>query len=84
MVPTFDPFTFHWYTGIEPPLVGVAVKVTFVPAQTLALEALMLTLAGVLGVIVNVLVAVASAHPGFEAVRVSVTEPADISAALGV
>ena len=28
------PFTFHWYVGVVPPLVGVAVKVTDVPAQT--------------------------------------------------
>jgi hypothetical protein len=26
--------TFHWYEGIIPPLVGVAVNVTDVPAQT--------------------------------------------------
>jgi hypothetical protein len=29
-----DPFTFHWYDGVVPPLVGVAVNVTEVPAQT--------------------------------------------------
>ena len=28
------PLTFHWYEGIVPPLVGVAVKVTEVPEQT--------------------------------------------------
>ena len=28
------PFTFHWYAGAAPPLVGVAEKVTEVPAQT--------------------------------------------------
>jgi hypothetical protein len=40
------PF-FHWYVGDDPPLVGVAVKVTEVPAQ-IAPEgtAAMLTLAG--------------------------------------
>ena len=27
------PF-FHWYAGVVPPLVGVAVKVTVFPAQT--------------------------------------------------
>ena len=27
MVPTFTPFFFHWYDGVVPPLVGVAVKV---------------------------------------------------------
>ena len=33
MVPTSLPFNFHWYEGDAPPLVGVAVKVTDVPAQ---------------------------------------------------
>ena len=28
------PLTFHWYEGVDPPFVGVAVKVTEVPAQT--------------------------------------------------
>ena len=32
-VPTLVPFTFHWYPGVVPPLVGVAVNVTEVPAQ---------------------------------------------------
>ena len=30
-VPAFVPLTFHWYEGVVPPLVGVAVKVTDVP-----------------------------------------------------
>jgi hypothetical protein len=30
---TSVPFIFHWYVGEAPPLVGVAVKVTLVPAQ---------------------------------------------------
>ena len=30
---TTPPF-FHWYVGVVPPLVGVAVNVTDVPAQT--------------------------------------------------
>ena len=34
MVPALVPLTFHWYAGVVPPLVGVAVKVTDVPAQT--------------------------------------------------
>lgn len=29
----FVPFFFHWYTGVLPPLDGVAVKVTLVPVQ---------------------------------------------------
>jgi hypothetical protein len=32
LVPTFPPFNFHWYKGV-PPFVGVAVKVTLVPAH---------------------------------------------------
>ena len=34
LVPTFDPFNFHWYTGVVPGFVAVAVKVTCVPGQT--------------------------------------------------
>ena len=34
LVPTLDPLTFHWYDGVVPPLAGVAVNVTEVPAQT--------------------------------------------------
>ena len=34
MVPTFVPLTFHWYEGVVPPLVGEAVNVTELPAQT--------------------------------------------------
>ena len=30
-VPTFAPFNFHWYDGVFPPFVGMAVKVTLVP-----------------------------------------------------
>src|ERR1017187_3302458 len=33
-VPTLLPFSFHWYEGETPPFVGVAVKVTLVPEQT--------------------------------------------------
>jgi hypothetical protein len=35
LVPTLAPFNIHWYAGVDPPLVGVAVKVTLVPAQML-------------------------------------------------
>jgi hypothetical protein len=43
-VPTLLPFNFHWYDGVAPPLVGVAVNVTFVPEQiVLPGEAAMLT-----------------------------------------
>jgi hypothetical protein len=39
-VPAFMPFTFHWYDGVVPPLVGVAVNVIEVPAQMLVAVAL--------------------------------------------
>ena len=39
------PFTFHWYDGVVPEFVGVAMNVTEVPAQTLFTEATMVTFA---------------------------------------
>ena len=45
-VPALLPFTFHWYDGVVPPLTGVAVNWTDVPAQMApAGDAAMLTLA---------------------------------------
>ncbi len=44
LVPTFVPFSFHWYVGDEPPLVATAVKITFVPAQMVVADGVMLTL----------------------------------------
>ena len=46
---TLLPLTFHWYAGEVPPLVGVAVKVTDVPAQTGLALALIATLTGLSG-----------------------------------
>ena len=43
---TLVPFSFHWYVGVVPPLVGVAVNVTEVPAQTGLAEAATDTLTG--------------------------------------
>ena len=43
MVPTFVPFTFHWYDGVVPPLVGVAVNVTDALAHTVVVGVVMLT-----------------------------------------
>ena len=34
LLPTLLPFTCHWYKGLAPPFVGVAVKITEVPEQT--------------------------------------------------
>ena len=42
-VPTFVPFNFHWKKGVAPPLVGVAVNVTFVPVQIVVAEAAIVT-----------------------------------------
>lgn len=30
-VPTFPPFTCHWYAGVEPPLTGLALNVAEIP-----------------------------------------------------
>ena len=54
-VPTLFPFSFHWYDGELPPLVGVAVNVTLVPVQ-MALSASLeeiLTDAGRFGLMVT-------------------------------
>ena len=44
--PTMIPFTFHWYTGVVPPFVGVAVNVTDVPLQMGLAVAFIETLTG--------------------------------------
>jgi hypothetical protein len=54
LVPTFDPFTFHWYKGLAPPFVGVAVKVTRVPSQIFRLSALIETAGVTISVMVTV------------------------------
>ena len=46
---------YHWYTGIAPPLIGVAVNFTLVPAQTGLASAEMVTLAGKSGLTVIVM-----------------------------
>ena len=48
--------TFHWYEGVVPPLVGVAVKVIEVPAQTGFADAATDTLTGSNGFTVMVMV----------------------------
>ncbi len=32
-IPTFTPFSCHWYCGDEPPKTGIVVNVTVVPVQ---------------------------------------------------
>ena len=56
MVPTLLPFSFHWYEGVEPPLVGVAVNVTLVPEQIVVAVAEILMLTGRFGFTVMVMV----------------------------
>jgi hypothetical protein len=46
--------TFHWYAGVEPPLVGVAVNVTEVPVQTGLADGETATLTGEAGLTVMV------------------------------
>ena len=53
---TLVPFSFHWYVGVAPPLVGVVVKVTEVPAHTGLAEAATDTLTGISGLTVRVTV----------------------------
>ena len=50
------PLTFHWYAGVVPPFVGVAIKVTKVPEQTGFAEAATETLTGSNGFTVMVTV----------------------------
>ena len=47
-VPILFPFIFHWYCGLEPPLVLVAVKVTELPLQIKLLVAEIVIVGGTL------------------------------------
>ena len=55
-VPALIPFTFHWYDGVLPPLTGVALNVTEVPAHTGLAVAEMAMLTGISGFTVMVIV----------------------------
>jgi hypothetical protein len=56
LVPKSLPLSIHWYTGAEPPLEGVAVKETLVPAQIVSPGmGAMLTLAGKSGLTIIVM-----------------------------
>src|SRR5947208_2872192 len=58
LVPALFTPIFHWYDGLAPPLTGVAVKVTEVPAHIVVADAAMVTLTGVLAFTVAVVLAV--------------------------
>ena len=56
-------FTNHWYCGALPPFVGVAVKVTLVPAQIVVSDAATDTDAGKFGLTVIVIPADVAGEP---------------------
>ena len=60
---TLVPLTFHWYAGAVPPLTGVAVNVTVVPAQTVLAEGAIETLTGNNGLTVIVTVLEVAGFP---------------------
>jgi hypothetical protein len=47
--PLLMPFTFHWYTGSDPPFVGTAVNVTGVPMQKGLTNVEMVMMTGIRG-----------------------------------
>ena len=55
-MPTFVLLTFHWKIGEVPPLVGVAVNVTFVPVQTGFCDGTTETLTGRFGLTIMTIV----------------------------
>ena len=83
-VPTFEPFNFHWYVGVVPPFVGVAVNVTEVPSQIVAAEAEILTLAGKLGLTTILLEAVVVPQDPPLVVNVNVIGVVEFAAAVNV
>ena len=55
LVPATFPFTFHWYTGLDPPFCPTAVKLIALPAQKVVGPlALMLTDGVIIGFTVMV------------------------------
>jgi hypothetical protein len=62
LVPTFMPFSFHWYAGVAPPFSEVAVNVTPVPAQITVADAAMIT-EGVTWVVTVIVIALERAVP---------------------
>ena len=73
---------FHWYVGVVPPLVGVAVNVTFVPAQKVVALAPIFTLAVKIGLTVTVIVFDVAGEPAKQglAFEVITTEIASLLA----
>ena len=44
--PTFNPLTFHWKIAVIPPFIGIAVRVTGIPAQIGFADELIVKLTG--------------------------------------
>src|SRR6478736_9739072 len=80
-VPAFTPLICHWYDGLVPPLVGVAVNVTDVPLQIDVALALMLTLGSTLVevIVIGLLVAVGVEAQARSLVRITVTTSPSLS-----
>src|SRR6478736_5363476 len=80
-VPAFTPLICHWYDGLVPPLVGVAVNVTDVPVQIVVEEAAMLTLGSTLVdvIVTGLLVAVGVEAQARLLVRITVTTSPSLS-----
>jgi hypothetical protein len=69
VAPTISlPLSFHWYVGVVPPFVGVAVNVTLVPAQIVLLVGLdaMITLAIMLALKASTTLIPSVVHPAVE------------------
>src|SRR6478736_4334998 len=80
-VPLLTPLTCHWYDGLLPPLVGVAVNVTDVPLHIVVVEAAMLTLGSTLVevIVIGLLVAVGVDAQARSLVRITVTTSPSLS-----
>jgi hypothetical protein len=61
--PWFTPFTCHWYNGLVPPLVGLAVKVMLCPLQMVVALGVTETLTGSKGLIVILTLMGVPGHP---------------------
>ena len=63
---------YHWYTGAVPPLIGVAVNFTLVPAQTGLASAEMVTPAGKSGFTVIVMALDVAGEPVWQGAGLAV------------
>ena len=76
LLPTLVPLSLHWYTGAGPPFTGVAVNVTFVPAQIAVCDAEIVTVGEtywLMVIVITLLVAVGVGTQGALLVTISFT-----------